>query len=176
MRSRILEGMARYDASSAEVAVFSFKEGLLSAVAHDLKLMARRFTIEAEGERITAQFDAGSLEVVTAMKDGAEHSGSLSDSMKGDIQKNLQRDVLDLKRFPTITFEASSVGATSVEGRLTLHGVTKTVSGRRVDAGGRRIAEFRFDQRDFGIKPFSAMLGTLKIKPEVLVRVSLPQG
>lgn len=27
------------------------------------------------------------------------------------------------------------------------------------------------DQRDFGIKPFSAMLGTLKIKPTVVVRL-----
>jgi hypothetical protein len=34
------------------------------------------------------------------------------------------------------------------------------------------VAEFRIDQRDFGIKPYSAMLGTLKIKPEVVVRVS----
>lgn len=166
--------MARYDASSAEVLVFSFKEGLLSAVAHDLKLAVRTFSIDAEGERISGEFDPTSLRVVTAMKDGADHPGSLSDSMKDDIEKNLQRDVLDSRKFPTIRFEATTIGPASVEGRLTLHGTTKPISGKRMDAGGKRIAEFRLDQRDFGIKPFSAMLGTLKIKPEITVRVTLP--
>ncbi len=154
--------------------VFSYKEGLLSAVAHDLKLIVGTFTIEAEGDRITGDFEAASVRVLTAMKDGAEQSGSMSDSMKVDIEKNLQRDVLDSRKFPAIRFEATSVTPSSVEGRLTLHGTTRSISGKRVDAGGKRIAEFRLDQRDFGIKPFSAMLGTLKIKPEVLVRVSLP--
>lgn len=165
--------MARYDARTAEVTLFSFKEGLLSAVAHDLKLAVRTFTIDEEAGRLVAEFDATSVEVVTAMKDGAENPGSLSDSMKADILKNLRGDVLDVRKHPSVRFESTSVTATSVEGRLTLHGVTKAITGRRTDAGGRRMAEFRLDQRDFGIKPFSAMLGTLKIKPEVVVRVSL---
>jgi polyisoprenoid-binding protein YceI len=165
--------MARIDASKVKVLVFTYKEGLLSAVAHDLELEVKRCAIDEEADRITGEFEASSVKVVTAMKDGAPQPGSLSDSMKADIEKNMLGDVLDVRRHPTVRFESTKVSPTAVEGRLTLHGVTKTVTGTRKDADGARVAEFRLDQRDFGIKPFSAMLGTLKIKPEVLVRVSI---
>lgn len=165
--------MARIDASKVQVVVFTYKEGLLSAVAHDLKLEVKRCALDEEADRVTGDFEASSIAVVCAMKDGADQPGTLSESMKADIEKNMANDVLTVRKHPTVRFESTKVSPTSVEGRLTLHGVTKTVTGTRKDAGGARVAEFRLDQRDFGIKPFSAMLGTLKIKPEVLVRVSI---
>lgn len=165
--------MPRLDSSKAEVLVFTFKEGLLSAVAHDLKLQLTRFTLDHEGERYVAEFEAGSIRVLTAMKDGRDDPGTLSGSAKVDIEKNTLGDVLDVRKHPTARFESVRVTDASMEGRLTLHGVTKTLTGSLQKAAGVTTAEFRFDQRDFGIKPFSAMLGTLKIKPEVLVRVSL---
>lgn len=166
--------MARLDSTKAEVVVLTFKEGLLSAVAHDLKLRVGRFTIDAEGDRFVGEFDTASLRVVEAMKDGHEHPGALSASMKADVEKNIAHDVFDSRKHATARFETTKVSADAVEGRLTLNGVTRDVRGTRKDAGGQRVAEFRFDQRDFGIKPYSAMLGTLKIKPEVVVRVSVP--
>lgn len=168
--------MARYDARTAEVLVFTFKEGLLSAAAHDLKLSVTRFTIDAEGDRVTAEFDAGSLRVVTPMKDGAENPGALPRLMYGEIEKNAAKDVLHVTKHPQIRFESTAVTDAEVVGRLTLHGQTKEVRGRRSDAGGLRVVEVTFDQRDFGIAPFSAMLGTLKVKPEVRVRVTIPSA
>ena len=55
--------MPRYDASSAKVLVFTFKEGLLSAAAHDLKLEVTKFTVDVEGTSVRAEFDATSLRV-----------------------------------------------------------------------------------------------------------------
>jgi polyisoprenoid-binding protein YceI len=59
-------------------------------------------------------------------------------------------------------------------GELTLHGKTRplTVTTRAVD--GRQVAELALHQPDYGIKPYSAMLGTLKIRPELKLRVSVP--
>lgn len=164
--------MARLDSSAVEVHVFTFKEGLLSAVAHDLDLRVGRCTVDAEGDLIRGEFDTSSLQVVSAMKDGAV-SDALSTSMKADIEKNIVHDVLESRRHPTARFQAKRVESSQVEGELTLHGVTRPVRGARRSEAGWDVAEFRFDQRDFGIKPYSAMLGTLKIKPEVLVRVRL---
>ena len=166
--------MARLDSTKAEVVVLTFKQGLLSAVAHDLKLQVGRFTLDAEGDRLVGEFDTASVRVIDAMRDGHEHPGALSSSMKADIEKNIVHDVLESRKHPTARFETTKVTAESVEGQLTLHGVTKDVRGTRKDAGGQRVAEFHVDQRDFGITPYSAMLGTLKIKPEVVVRVSVP--
>jgi polyisoprenoid-binding protein YceI len=161
--------MARYDASSAEVLVFSFKDGLLSAVAHDLKLKATRFTLEVEGSRATLSLEADSLRVVTPMKDGKENAGLLPTALYGEIEKNTANDVLEVKRYPRIEFVSESVTDTEVVGKLTLHGQTRTVKGTRTG----QTVEFRLLQRDFGIKPFSAMLGSLKVKDEVRVVVKL---
>lgn len=166
--------MARFDAASAQVSVFTFKEGLLSAVAHDLELRLTRFTIEEAEGQLTADFDAASLRVVCAMKDGRPSPGTLPAFAHGEIEKNAAADVLDVRRHPRIAFVTSEVRDDAVVGQLTLRGETRRVEGRRRDEAGRRVAEFRLDVRDFGIKPFSAMLGTLKLKPEVVARVSLP--
>lgn len=164
--------MAHLDPSSAEVLVFTFKEGLLSAVAHDLKLRVTKFGLDVEGDQVKGEFDPSSLRVVNAMKDGHDNAGALPGFALGEIEKNIVNDVLEPKRHPVIRFETTAITDAQVTGRLTLHGQTKAVTGTRKDAGGKKVAEFRLDQRDFGIKPFSAMLGTLKIKPEIVVRVS----
>ena len=162
-----MRSMARYDASNAKVFVFTFKDGLLSAMAHDLKIEVTRFAIDTEG---ASEFDASSLRVVTPMKDGAESSGLLPTALYGEIEKNARADVLNVKKFPHVRFEVVEQGEAFVRGTLTLHGVTKELRGTR----NGNAAEFRLDVRDFGIKPFTAMLGTLKVKPEVVVKVSLP--
>lgn len=161
--------MARYDASSAEILVFTFKEGLLAAVAHDLKLKATKFTLELDGTSARLELDAASLRVVSAMKEGAEFPSSLPRAKFSEIEQNAAKDVLVAKKFPLIEFNATRVTDTEVVGQLTLHGQTHEVRGRRNGTS----AEFGVDQRQFGIKPFSAMLGALKVKNEVTVRVRL---
>jgi hypothetical protein len=166
--------MPRYDSDQAEVFVFTFKEGALAAVAHDLKLRASRCSVLAEGDQLEGSFEAGALQVVCAMKDGHEHPSGLPSMLFGEIEKNVREVVLDARRYPTIRFRATQVSATEVVGQLELHGTTREVRGLRSEIAGRRVAEFTFDHRDFGIRPFTAMLGTMKVKPQVTVRVSLP--
>lgn len=161
--------MARYDASSAEIIVLSFKDGLLSAVAHDLKLKATKFTLEIEGNAARLELDASSLRVVSAMKEGVEAPWVLSNSKFGEIEKNAAQEVLQSQRYGLIQFVSTEVSERVVVGLLTLHGQTHEVRGSR---SGNTV-EFRVDQRRFGIKPFSAMWGALKVKPEVVVVVKV---
>jgi len=62
----------------------------------------------------------------------------------------------------------------AVEGELTLVGRSRPVSARVTRAGAQLVTEVRLNQPDFGIKPFSAMFGTLKIQPHVIVRLTVP--
>jgi hypothetical protein len=162
--------MPRYDSSTAKVLVFTFKEGLLSAMAHDLKLELTKFSIDVTGGTITGDFETASLRVVTPMKDGEEHAGLLPTKLYAEIEKNTATDVLHVSRFPNAKFVSTAITETSVTGTLTLCGQSRTVTGARSGT----TAEFTLDQRDFGVKPYSAMLGTLKVKPEVKVRITLP--
>lgn len=162
--------------ADVDIRVFTFKEGLLSTVAHDLQIKVNRFEIvvDPNSGAVRARIEAGSLEVVCAMKDGREDPGTLSASNKADIQDNIRKDVLNSAKFISIVFESTSVSDTAVTGKLTLHGVTREIRLAVRQEGARRVGEVRLDQREFGIKPYSALLGALKIQPEVLVRISLP--
>jgi hypothetical protein len=162
--------MSRFEGRTLRVNVFTFKEGVLSAAAHDLKLELTRAFVDVTDDVYTADFETSSVKVVTAMKDGAEQPQTLSPSLREEIERNIRNSVLDVSRFPTSHFRSTRVTPIAVEGQLTLHGITRPIRGtKRGDAS----AVFQLDQREFGIKPFTALLGTLKIKPVVTVTVDL---
>jgi hypothetical protein len=164
----------RYGPPSAEVRVLVFREGLLAAAGHDVALRVTRFDVEVQGEtpaRVRARFDPRSLQVVSAVRGEREVPG-LSPGDREQIEANILQ-VLAPDTHPEITF-AGEVGEGTVTGTLTLHGATRPMTVPwRVEAG-HRVAEVRLDQRQFGIAPFRALMGALKVKAGVVVRVRLP--
>ncbi|MCB9659648.1 MAG: YceI family protein [Sandaracinaceae bacterium] len=174
--------MPKYDASSAEVLLFSFKDGLLAKVAHDLKMRVDDFSIDVADDlsSVKATFQANRISVLTAMKDGRDDYGTLSDGDKKKILANISDDVLNSRRHPTITFESSSVreqGSTrTVSGNLTLNGQTRSVSATIREEGANWVTDVTLQQPDFGIKPYKALGGALKVKPEVRVSVRVPKS
>lgn len=172
--------MPRFTQGDAECRVFTFKEGLLSAIAHDLEIAVERFSIDVDEGRtkIDGTWDATSLRVLHAQKDGAPSPGSLSDRDKQKIESNIASDVLETSRWREIRFTSSAIEqlgeAFVVRGTLELHGRSRAIEARVTREGGRWITEVTLHQPDFGITPYSAMMGTLRIKPEVRVRVAVP--
>ena len=59
-----------------------------------------------------------------------------------------------------------------ITGELSLHGVTRPLAITARHVGDRWVADVPLHQPDFGIKPFSAFLGSLRVKPDVRVRIS----
>jgi len=172
----------RFDASSAECLVFTYKEGLLSAVAHDLKIRVTKFAIavDATARSVEASFDARSLRVVSAMQGTAELTGSLSTANKREIEGNIVRDVLEAGAHPEIRFVSTRVKETAkgytLTGRLGLHGTERTATVAVRETATHYIGETRVHQPDFGIRPYTALLGALKVQADVVVRVTLPRG
>lgn len=175
--------MVDFDSNSAECSVFTFKEGLLSAVAHDLKLAVGRFTVRAGRDggpswAVSGRWDAGSLTVKSVMKDGHELAGALGARDFDKIAKTVREEVLQSGRYPEIVFASTAVALDGdrarITGDLTVCGRKKSITFEARQSSGRWVAEVVLHQPDFGIKPYSAMLGALKIKPDVKVRVSLP--
>jgi polyisoprenoid-binding protein YceI len=172
--------MPRFDQSTAKCLVFTYKEGLLSSIAHDLRIEATRFSIETDvdGPSVRAELDASSLRVQTAMKNGRPHDG-LGDKDKREIEKNIREDVLHAKRHASIRFESTAVtrdgDAYDVEGDLTLHGTTRRFRARAEPEGALLVTQLTVHQPDFGIKPYRAALGTLRVQADVTIRVSVPR-
>jgi hypothetical protein len=164
--------MARHDASTADCTVLTFKEGLLSAVAHDLEIRVEKFSVEIDDatRAIEARFDARSLRVVRAI------GGNVSEKDRAKIEGNIVTEVLRADRFGEIRFRSTKVEDDRVEGVLTLCGRDKTLVIPVREQGGSWVAEVRLHQPDFGIKPYTAMLGTLRIQPDVTVRIAVPKS
>ena len=173
--------MARFDAYNSECLLFSFKDGLLSRLAHDLKLQVERFSIEVDdsSRQIKATFDPSSIQVVSAQTDGRDDPSTLSKGDKKKIHDNVVKDVLRVRKHPEICFDSNNVvergEGFAVEGTLQMHGKSRNIQASVRADGDRWVTEVRIHQPDFGIKPYTAALGALKVKPDVLVRLSVPR-
>jgi len=168
-----------WNADNAECFVYSFKEGLLAAAGHDVKLRVTDFEVVADRRGVRGTFDPRSIEVVCAMTRGAESPGTLSDSDKATIRGYVHDDILQTAEHPDISWTTTKMkrdgqGRIRVQGELSLHGRTKPVKATVDTEGDHLVARARIRQPDFGIKPFSALMGALKIKPVVEVEFRVP--
>lgn len=166
------------DATKGECLVFTYKDGLLSRVGHDLKLRCDDFAIELGEGTVEATFDAAAFTCVAALKNGRENPSALSAKDKRQIIDNLRKSVLASAKHPKIRFKSTSMAidgnVMKVRGDLSLTGRTRSVDLTARKVAGAWVAEVELNQPDFGIKPFTALMGTLKVKPKVKVRVSVP--
>jgi polyisoprenoid-binding protein YceI len=159
-----------------------YKDGVAAKMGHDLTLEATSWSGKADvnpddpsSSSVSVTIDPTSLEVVK----GEGGAKALSESDKRDIKKNIEK-VLGRGQ---ISFESSGVSGTpprlQLKGNLSLNGQSRPVN-LDLNAGddGHVTASTSFKQTDFGIKPFSAMLGALKVKDtvEISVDAQLPNA
>lgn len=167
------------DGSQALCEVFTFKEGLLSAFGHDLRIKAASFIIIMENSppRVKVIIESDSLAADSAVEKNIPRPGLLTEKDRRDIDRNIRKDVLESGRYEEIRFVSSKIekgdSGYHVEGDLALHGATKSISFAALKEGGDYVSEIRLHLPDFGIKPYSAVWGSIRIKPDVLVRMKV---
>ena len=100
--------MAHFDPTNATVEVQTFKEGLLSAMGHDLKILVTRFSIDlsADQSTLTATFDPSSLKVASVL-----NGNELSAKDKAEIEANIRKKVLHPDKYPEIRFVSTAIEA-----------------------------------------------------------------
>jgi polyisoprenoid-binding protein YceI len=165
--------------------VFAGKTGLFSAAAHDHEIGVKSFSgrvvvpaAGASGGSLEMEVDAPSLVVLDKKP---------SEDDKKKIFNSMHNEVLESAKYQKITFKSVSVSDVKqtgndaysfvVNGDLSLHGVTKriavpvaaTVTPQQLRATGK----YTFKQTDYGIKPYSAGFGTIKVKDEVVVNFDI---
>jgi polyisoprenoid-binding protein YceI len=158
------------------VEVLTFKEGLLSKVAHDLLLSCERFRISSDGAVVSAEFELESLCVMGVMRDGVLDSSAPSDGDRRQILDNVRSKILFTKRHPVARFggavERRDSGA-RITGTLELVDEKREIAFDVADAGGRWRGELELRPTRWGISPFKALLGAIKLQDRVVVRFDM---
>ncbi|MCA9668137.1 MAG: YceI family protein [Myxococcales bacterium] len=156
------------------VHLFTFKDGLLSRLGHDLRFSVERFEISIDGDKVEARFEPDSLRVDGAIQGGQLKAAELSDKDRRDILDNARRKVLDTKRHPTVTWRGTfDSDASKLSGELELAGRRAPLSFALTAADGRLRGRVPFQPSKWGIAPFKALLGALKLKDEVALEFDL---
>lgn len=165
-------------------------EGPAARLGHDLTLLVQRWrgTVEVGAEPVDCRLDVtvqlNSL-IVRESRGGAK---PMSDRDRRDIERNAAKS-LRVGEHPELRFLSTGVTGSWTEGEiagdLTLNGRTQqqvfqvvVLNGQRPPAGREEAdcrvrlgAEIR--QSRFGIKPYSTMVGALRLADAVLVEVAV---
>ena len=145
-------------------------EGKMAKAGHALTIAVRdwRATVELDGDvatSVTLRAVLASLEVVS----GEGGLKPLSDKDKRTIRDN----ALETLKTPEVVVTSRSVDGHHVEADLTVAGATRPVSFDLVVDGRHVTATVPVVQSDFGVKPYSTMMGQLKVRDRVDVRLEV---
>ena len=157
------------------------RKGAAAKAGHDLliRVTAWKATIEVgDGIAISLDADPTSLRVL----EGTGGMQALDDGDRDNIRQTIDDEVL-LRQgiaFRSTSAEAAGDGSRiSVKGDLTLVGATRPISfDVIVGDGGKLSGSTVITQSDWGIKPYSALFGALKVADEVEIALdaSLPSS
>jgi polyisoprenoid-binding protein YceI len=156
------------------------RSGLGRKAGHDLTMEVTRWsaqaavdTAEPSNSGVTAEIEVGSLKVI----EGTGGVKALSDADRAEIIKVVREKILHTDRHPVITFRSTGVSGTpesfTVEGDLTIMDVTKPVTLRGQVVGDRLTGGATVVQSHWGIKPYSALFGQLKLADPIEIEFDL---
>jgi polyisoprenoid-binding protein YceI len=165
--------------------VFVGKAGLFSALAHNHEIGVKSFSgrvvvpeAGAAGGSLEMEIDAPSLAVLDK-KPSEEDKKKIFDSMHNEVLESAKHQKITFKSVSVSDVKQTGDDAYSfvINGDLTLRGVTKriavpvaaTITPQQLRATG----EYTLKQTDYGIKPYSAAGGTIKVKNEVVVNFNI---
>jgi polyisoprenoid-binding protein YceI len=168
----IQPGAHKLGPNNATLRVKTGRSGAAAAAGHDLDIAVTSWeaTLDiGEASSLALSADPTSLEV-TEGKGGMK---ALTDDDKTDISKTIDKDVLKKK---SISFQSTSVeesgGALVVKGDLEIAGKTAPVEfDLAVGDDGALSGSAKLSQKDWGIKPYSALFGALKVNDDIEIVV-----
>ena len=161
----IPEGSHTIGPSNGSLKVKTGKEGAAAKMGHNLTLDVKTWEATVEGgdsPSIQLTADPSSLEV----ESGEGGAKPLGDKDKKDIKKTIDNKVLGSSQ---ISFTSSEVTDGQAKGDLSIAGNSSQISVPLNVSGDTISGSIALNQKDFGIKPFSTMMGALKVTDQVTV-------
>ena len=165
----IQAGTYEFGPDNASLQVETTRSGAAAKAGHDLTIDVRSWSAKLEvGDSSSLELNADPTSL--HVREGKGGMQALKDDDKEDIRKTIDKDVLKKK---DIVFKSSSCepagDGLKVSGDLEMGGKSKPVSFEVSESGGKLTGSATLNQSDWGIKPYSALFGALKVNDEVRV-------
>jgi polyisoprenoid-binding protein YceI len=176
----IADGSYSLGPDSGQLLIKTSRTGLGARAGHDLTIEVTRWRAEVTVDSadvtkssVSVEADAESFEV----REGTGGVKPLTGADRVEIKKTIREKILHTRQHPEITFGSTRIAGTaesfSIDGNLTITGRTQpvTVHGRRAEdrvQGSATIVQSRW-----GIRPYTAFFGALKLSDEVAIEFSI---
>jgi polyisoprenoid-binding protein YceI len=173
------------DGMRSKVQINVYKEGVFKAFGHDHLVAAKELSgqVQFDPEKI----DQSAVRLKIPTKSITVIDPGESEKDRHDVQATMEGEkVLDVAKFPEITFASSSVTAArktpagwevTLSGKLKLHGVEKPVNfPLRVNAEANELrgeGEVSILQTDYGITPVRVGGGSVKVKDKLKITFNI---
>jgi len=151
------------------------RSGAAAKAGHDLVIEVHEWSgtltvgDDGAGSSLVLSADSGSMEVV----EGSGGIMDLGDEDKAEIKKTLEEETLEpgpVEFRSTEVTPAEDGRRLEVTGELHLNGATHPLSFElEVGDDGSLTGSATVKQTDWGIKPYSGLFGTLKVRDEIQV-------
>ncbi len=173
----ISAGTHEFGPSNGKLLVKTGREGMGGKMGHDLVIEVTNWRATAvvdpddpSRSTLNASADIGSFEV----REGVGGLKPLTDSDRADIKQTIENKILDPRQ--EITFRSNGVrivgdNRATVTGDLTIAGQTQPAELQLTTTGNRIKGTMTVVQSKFGIKPFKAFMGALKVKDAVDIEI-----
>ncbi|NDL56596.1 YceI family protein [Phytoactinopolyspora mesophila] len=175
----ISDGLYQIGPAAGRLLITTGRTGLGARAGHDLTLEPTGWqgsvvvnTAEPKQSSVQVDVRADTIEVL----EGTGGVKPLTDSDRADIKHNIRSKVLYTDQYPIITFRSTDIAgaldAFTIGGELTIRDTARhvVVQGSVAD-DGRVRAVAMVKQTEWGIKPYSAFLGALKLADDVKIEV-----
>jgi polyisoprenoid-binding protein YceI len=173
-------GSYRLEPQAGRLLLKTGRTGLGRRAGHDLTIEATRWqadvvvnTADPGQSSVTVTVETGSVEV----REGTGGLKQLTDADRADIKATIGEKILLSAEHPVITFSSSQVtgtpGAFQIIGDLTIMGQARPVTVYGGIDAGRLSGHATVTQSLWGIKPYSAFAGALRLADDIQVQFDL---
>ena len=175
-----LNGTRQLGPDDGRLLLKTSRTGLGRKAGHDLTIEVSRWAADlvldpgnpARSE-VAVRIDVGSLRVL----EGTGGLKPLTDGDRAEIEKTIKEKILRPADHPVITFSSQQITGTpasfGITGDLSIMGRTHPVQVQAAIAGGRIQGNATVTQTAWGIKPYSAFAGALRLADDVRVEFDL---
>jgi hypothetical protein len=161
----------------ATIHVFTFKAGLLARVAHDLRFSLRQHEITVRARRVQAFALSESLAIDGVMTPKGLDTHALSARDQRSILETVHGEILLSRRYARIELDGSiqtlSDNLHTLSGELRLRGQARPIQTELIRSGDMLQSVFELKPSEFGIAPYKALGGAIKLADRVRVSITV---